>query len=302
MRKTSDLKTKLSKKFKTRFKQNVLFRDVTTFKIGGPIKFFIEVKNFHEIKFVLKLAKKFNTKVFVLGGGSNILAKDEGFSGIVASMLFFSKTKFFKNFAKVQAGTKLGKLVLECKKQKLSGLEWAVGIPGTLGGAVVMNAGAFGGEICDYIKSVTFFDGKRVKTLKADKLQFSYRNSIFKNHKNWIVLSAKIKLKQKNEEQIQYELLNFVQIRKNTQNIGFPSAGSIFKKTPTCAASKLVDMAGLKGKRIGGAMVSTVHAGFVVNICHATFKDVANLVDFICNSVYNKFSEKLELEVIVVGD
>ena len=300
--KSSLLQKKLSKKFKKRFKQDVLFKEVTTFKIGGPIKFFVEIKSVKELRFVLKLAKKTNTKWFVLGGGSNILAKDEGFSGIVVSMLKFDKIKFFKTQTKVFAGVKLGKFVLECKKHELSGLEWAVGIPGTLGGAVVMNAGAFGSEICKNLKSVTFFDGKRVKTLKTKKLNFSYRNSFFKNHKNYVVLSAKLKLFKEKAEKIQQNLFKFVNLRQKTQNVGFASAGSVFKCLENCSASKLVDMAGLKGKRFGDAMVSPVHAGFVVNICNATFKDVANLVDFICVSVYNRFSEKLELEIIVVGD
>lgn len=296
------IKEKLNKKFKNRFRQDLSFKDVTTFHIGGRIEYFVGVKNVKELKYIKKLSKKFNIPLFVLGGGSNVLAKDCGFSGIVVSSSLMNKTKFLKNKVKAFCGTRLGKLVVDSKKKGLSGLEWAIGIPGTVGGGIVMNAGAFNGQISDFVKKVTFFDGKRVRTMKTKKLNFSYRNSIFKSMKNWIVLSAVFVLKKKREEEIEKKLEFCVKNRQKTQNVGYFSAGSIFKRLPHITAAELIDRAGLKGKTCGGAMVSPVHAGYIVNFSNATFKDVAKLVDFILKSVYNIFGEKLELEVVIIGD
>lgn len=296
------LAKKLTKKFGERFKQNVLLKNHTTIKIGGPAKFFVEIKNLNELKMVKKLAKKTKKKTFVLGGGSNVLAKDEGFSGIIISTKRLNTLKFAKSTVFAGAGVNLGKLVLACKNKQLSGLEWAVGIPGTVGGAVFMNAGAFGSEILDTLKSVIFFDGKRLRKQNPAKLNFAYRQSAFQNNPSHVIFGAEFSLQIKSLSQIQKMLLFFTQKRKQTQNVRFPSAGSVFKRTKIAPASQLIDMAGLKGKTEKGAMVSPVHAGFVVNFCNATCKDVENLVDFISISVYNKFSEKLELEIKVLED
>lgn len=293
---------KLAKKFGKRFKQNVLLKNHTTIKIGGPAKFFVEIKNVKELKLIRKLAKKTKKKTFVLGGGSNVLAKDEGFSGIIISTKHLDALKFAKSTVFAGAGVNLGRLVLACKNKQFSGLEWAIGIPGTIGGAVFMNAGAFGGEISNNLKSVTFFDGKRLRKQNPKKLNFAYRQSAFQNNPSHVILGAEFNLQTEPISKIEKSLLFFSQKRKQTQNVGFPSAGSVFKKTKIASASQLIEMAGLKGKIEKGAMVSPVHAGFVVNFCNATCKDVENLVDFISISVYNKFSEKLELEIKVLED
>ncbi len=302
MEKDEVVAKKLLKKFKERFKQNVPLKEHTTLKIGGPAKFFVEPKTVNELIFVCKLAKKFNKKIFVLGNGSNILAKDEGFSGIIVSTKLFCHLKCFKNQVFAGAGLKLGKLVLFLKDKGLCGMEWAIGIPGTVGGAICMNAGAFGFEISKFLNKVLIFDGKHLIWEKAKNLDFGYRNSIFQQNSNLIILGAKLKFTKKPQQEIEKAIYFYVNERKTKQNVGFPSAGSVFKKANNCSASQLVDMAGLKGKKIGGAMISTVHAGFIVNFCNASFKDVQNLVDFILISVYNKFNEKLELEIKILSD
>ena len=292
----------LKKKFKNRFSKNKFFTEITTFKIGGKIKYFVEVKKAREIIFLIKLCKKYQEKYVIVGGGSNILASDKGFSGLVISTLKFCKIKFSKNMVTAQSGARLSALIMQSKNKNLSGLEWAISIPGTVGGAVVMNAGAFGEQISNFIESVIFFDGKKIKRLKRQNIFFDYRDSFFKNAKNIVILSVIFKFFYEKFEKIQKNIENFINLRLKTQNVGLASAGSIFKRLPNITAAELIDKAGLKGTTIGGAMVSTVHSGYIVNFNNATNKDVLKLIDFISKSVYNKYNVNLELEIIQIGD
>ncbi len=292
----------LKKKFKNRFSKNKFFTEITTFKIGGKIKYFVEVKKAREIIFLIKLCKKYQVKYVIVGGGSNILASDKGFSGLIISTLKFCKIKFSKNMVTAQSGARLSALIMQSKNKNLSGLEWAISIPGTVGGAVVMNAGAFGEQISNFIESVIFFDGKKIKRLKRQNIFFDYRDSFFKNAKNIVILSVIFKFFYEKFEKIQKNIENFINLRLKTQNVGLASAGSIFKRLPNITAAELIDKAGLKGTTIGGAMVSTVHSGYIVNFNNATNKDVLKLIDFISKSVYNKYNVNLELEIIQIGD
>lgn len=292
----------LTKKFGDRFKTDVNFKDVTTFKIGGKIKYFVQITSKKEAIFLVKFCVKYKIKFFVLGGGSNILASDDGFDGLVISTTKFCGVKIKNGVVVAESGIYLSNLVMKCKISGLCGMEWAVGIPGTVGGAAVMNAGAFDGEIANNIISVEFFDGEKVCVLKKEDLEFSYRRSIFKKMKNFIILSVKLSFYSETIDNISQNIFFYIEKRKSMQNIGYPSAGSVFKRSQSVIPAKLIDEANLKGKRVGDAMVSTVHSGFIVNLNKATCKDVLKLIDFISNSVYNIFTKKLELEIIVIGE
>ena len=292
----------LKKKFKNRFLKDKFFSEITTFRIGGKIKFFVEVKKAKEIIFLIKLCKKYKIKYVIIGGGSNILASDEGFSGLVISTLKFCKIKFSRDKVSAQSGARLSALVTQAKNKNLSGLEWAISIPGTVGGAVVMNAGAFGEQMSNFIEGVVFFDGKKVRRLKRQDIFFEYRNSFFKNAKIIVILTVNFRFFHEKIEKIQKNIEKYIGLRLKTQNVGLASAGSIFKRMPNVTAAELIDKAGLKGTKIGGAMVSTVHSGYIVNFDNATNKDVLKLIDFISKSVYNKYNVNLELEIIQIGD
>lgn len=330
----------LNKKFGTRFKKGVEFKSVTTFGIGGKIRYFVEAVNAGEVVFLIRFCRAKNIVFFVLGGGSNVLAGDGGFNGLVISTLKMNRIKFktgnfFKNskqdrlltdkvkvaqsqnikdiqnkqikgiqsrIAECQCGVRLSALVVAGENRELGGLEWSVGIPGTVGGATLMNAGAFGGQLSDRIVSVVYFDGKKIKKSWKKDLIFEYRFSSFKKIKDVVILTVCFQLESREKEEIRKNIRNITEKRLATQKVGYPSAGSVFKRLPHITAAEMIDQAGLKGTQIGGAMVSKVHSGYIVNVGGATCRDVIKLIDFISKSVYNKFTEKLELEIILIGE
>ncbi|MBR1925376.1 MAG: UDP-N-acetylmuramate dehydrogenase [Clostridia bacterium] len=296
-----DLKKILAKRFKERFFCDKSFKDITTFKIGGKIKFLVFIKNYKEIKYLLKFCHKNKQKYVILGGCSNVLCGDSGFDGVVILTTKMNAIKNKNNLVFAECGAKLGSVVIFSKNHNLSGLEWAIGIPGTVGGSAVMNAGAFKKELYDFVDSVVIFDGKRVKKLKKDKIEYGYRTTIFQN-KNYIILGVWFSLKAKSFLEISKNIDYYISLRKQKQNITFPNAGSIFKKANGISAGKLIERCGLKGYRVGDAMISKHHAGFIVNLGSATQKDVQKLIDFILISVYNMFSLKLELEIKQIGE
>ncbi len=293
----------LKSKFRDRFFNNLSFKKVTTFKIGGKIRYFVYVLNEKELVFLLKFCKKKKMNYLIIGGGSNVLASDGCFDGVVISTLNMTKIKFLKNnIVECMSGVRLSNLIYQCMKKECGGLEWAIGIPGTIGGACVMNAGAFGGQISDFVVSVKCFNGNKIENVNGEQLEFAYRDSFFKKNKNYVILSVKLQLFPEKSGKILQNVQNCIQKRKSLQSVGFPSAGSVFKRSPDVLPAALIDNLGLKGFRIGDAMVSDVHSGYIVNLSNATCKDVLKLIDFISNSVYNRFNRKLELEIIVIGD
>lgn len=280
---------------------NKSFKDVTTFKIGGKIRYLLYPNTLKELIKVVKLCKEYNKSHIVLGGGSNVLAGDDFFDGVVIKTTKLNKMEFKGKKFIAECGTKLFSCVMESKKMGLSGLEWAVGIPGTVGGACIMNAGAFGYEFFLNLDYVWVFDGKKVKKLRKTEIEHSYRTTSLQNS-GLIVLKAQFSLLQKNEEEIVKNIAFFMQKRAKTQKIGYPNAGSVFKKpSKDVSASEIIDRLGIKGKRFGGAMVSPVHAGFIVNVNYATCKDVQKLIAFILDRVYNILNIKLELEIIYIA-
>jgi len=278
-----------------KFKRNVLLKNYTTFKIGGPAKYFYIAKNKTDLIEAIKKAKKLKLPFFILGGGSNLLVSDKGYNGLV-----------------IKFGRPLSRYVSK-------GSEWAAGIPGTVQGAVCGNAGAFGKSMKDVVESVEVFDAEtgKVKIFKNKDCRFSYRNSIFRKKKNLIILSVKIKLKKVDVKKIK-QYLNY---KKQTQPLNFPSAGSVFKnftprrkefsgagpkrfaeldkfkKNGVIPAAYLIDKCGLKGKKIGNVKISEKHGNFIVNLGWGKAKDVIKLIKLAKKKVKKKFKVSLEEEI-----
>ena len=291
----------LTKKYKDVLYKNKTFKDITTFKIGGGIKYLLCPKTIKEMIGIIKLCKKHNIKHAIIGGGSNVLAGDETYDGVVILTKNINNVKTKNKKVVAECGAYLGKLVLECKHSGLSNLEWAIGIPGTVGGATVMNAGAFENELFDFLEYTIVFDGKRIKKLFKKDIKHSYRTTEFQKS-DMVILKAQFWCLQKKEDEIAKNIEFFVQKRAKMQKICEPNAGSVFKKpSKSISASLLLDMAGLKGKQFGGAIVSPVHAGFIVNANNATCKEVQKLIAFILDRVYNIFNIKLELEIVYIN-
>lgn len=275
----------------------------TTFKIGGPADYFLMPDKDTDVGCIVKICKESAIPYFILGNGSNLLVGDGGYRGAVIQI--------YKNMSAVtvegtkitvQAGALLSSVAAAAKNAALTGFEFAGGIPGTMGGAVVMNAGAYGGEMKDVLTEVTVMDEEgEIVTLPADKLKLGYRTSIIKTA-GYIVLEAKLQLKEGNPEVIR-ETMKDLTIRRTTkQPLEYPSAGSTFKRPEGYFAGKLIMDSGLAGYQVGGAQVSEKHCGFVINAGGATARDVRTLMDNVRDIVYKKYGVTLEPEVKFLGD
>lgn len=286
-------------------KTGILLKKFTTYKIGGPAKYFFVAKNKEDLLKALRFAKKLKISVLVLGNGSNILFSDNGFKGLVIKMQIVD-CKFQDNKAFVGAGLSLAKLAYMTLEKNLSGIEWAVGIPGTIGGAVFGHAQAFDQKISDVIESVEVLDLKtlELKTFSKKQCQFALKTSIFKNPpaggKNFIIISATLKLKKANKKIIEEKIKQGLSYRKENHPISFPSAGSVFVN-PDIPAGRLIAECGLKGKTIGKAQISEKHANFIINLGGAKAKDVLALIDLAKKEVKKKFNIKLEPEIRLIG-
>jgi len=298
----------------TGVEKNIPLKDYTTFKIGGPAKYFFVAKTKEDLLTAVKIAKKMNLPIFILAGGSNLLVSDKGFKGLVINFqlnLTGSKQPIF-NFQNdkihVGAGTRLNDLVNFCTKNNLTGLEWAAGIPGTVGGAIFGNAQAFGEKISDAIETVEIFDTKtlEIKNFTKKQCKFSLKSSIFKKSKNLIIISAVFSPEKGDKEKINEKTKEFLNYRKNHHPMVFPSAGSMFvnpeKGGEIIRAGYLIEKVGLKGKKIGKAQISEQHANFIVNLGGAKAKDVAALIKLAQKKVKKTFDVSLETEVQIIGD
>lgn len=273
----------------------------TSFKIGGVADIFIKVKSVQELQYIIEVAKKENILVTIIGNGSNLLVKDNGIRGIVI-MLNMDKIEIEDTIVTVEAGVKLGFLAQKLLKEELTGFEFAAGIPGSIGGAVRMNAGAYGGEMKDIIvETKCLTPSGEIVTLSNEEQKFSYRHSIFMENR-YIVLETKIKLQKGNKDEIKAKMDDYAQQRKEKQPISLPSAGSTFKRGTDFVTAKVIDECGLKGFSIGDAQVSTKHAGFVVNNGNATAEDVLRLIEHVQKVVLEKKEKKIELEIEVLGE
>ncbi len=284
-------------------KENIVFfkneslKNYTTFKIGGSCKILISVDSEKSISQIISFCNKKSIKYAIIGNGSNILVSDLGYDGIIMYVgKHFSKVNLLEdNIIECQSGITLSKLCSFSLENNLSGLEFAWGIPGTAGGAVYMNAGAYGGEMSDVVEEVTFFDGEKFKTLRKDELNFSYRHSFFTDN-DYTISKIKLRLKIGNYDDIKSKMDELMQKRIDKQPLDYPSAGSTFKRPQGAFASALIEQCGLKGCCVGGAEVSTKHSGFLINKNNATFEDVINLIDVVKAKVKNDTGYELELE------
>ena len=274
----------------------------TSFRTGGPAEVFIKAESTENIISAIDIAKKYNKQYIITGNGSNILVKDGGIDGIVINIgNEMSKIKCDGTKIYAQAGAMLSALATAAADEELTGLEFASGIPGTVGGAVFMNAGAYDGEIKDVIEYADVIDseGNTYRLIK-DELELSYRHSVIAE-KNMIVVGAMFNLNKGIKKNITDKMADFAKRRRDKQPLNYPSAGSTFKRPEGYFAGKLIEDSGLKGKTVGGAQVSEKHAGFVVNIGNATSSDIIALMDGCIETVYNKFGVKLEPEVRILG-
>ncbi|MBO4733970.1 MAG: UDP-N-acetylmuramate dehydrogenase [Clostridia bacterium] len=273
----------------------------TTFKTGGGADVFISVKTEEELLFSVSAAKKENLPCLVIGKGSDLLVSDKGVEGAVITLCEMKGISISGQSAAVSAGQSMQTFCLELQRAGLSGLEFAYGIPGTVGGAVYMNAGAYGGEISEKIVSVRYLDKTgEIKEIKKTDMKFGYRHSIFQEN-GGIILSAVFELQKDEPEKILKQMNAYLARRKDKQPLEFPSAGSVFKRPEGNFAGALIEKSGLKGERCGGALVSEKHAGFIVNTGGATSEDVKKLIKRIQAKVYADSGIKLEPEVIFIG-
>lgn len=269
----------------------------TTFKVGGPAEFFFEPEDIRDLKSFISLVKRHGIGFRIIGAGSNILISDKGIKGAVLrlSSQAFKKISFNKTLVRVGAGKPLWELILECRKKGLSGLEFLVGIPGTAGGALLMNAGVKEKNIGDLVRNVTVIDRNgQVKILSLKKLKFGYRKS---NLEKFIVLAASLKLVKKDRQAINENIKNMLDYRRRTQDYSYPSAGCVFKNPKGNSAGRLIDLCGLKDKSINGAGVSKIHANFILNLNQAKSSDILRLIQLITNKVRSKFKITLEPEI-----
>jgi UDP-N-acetylmuramate dehydrogenase len=286
--------------------KNVFLADHTTFKIGGRAKYFFIAKTKEDLIRAVYVAKKLRLKFFILGGGSNLLVSDKGYDGLIIKTKN-SKLEIRKKGAVINffcgAGIPLANLVLESIKNSAEGLEWAAGIPGTAGGAIFGNAGAFNESMSSNIEEVEVLDVRNmvIKKFKNKDCKFGYRKSFFKKNKNFIILSAKLKLKKGKQEKIKETIKEHLEKRKKFQPLNYPSAGSVFVNPKTgMKTGEMIEKCGLKGKKIGKAKISEKHANFILNLGKAKEKDVKKLINLIKKRVKSKFKVTLKEEIISI--
>ena len=277
---------------------NEPLKNHTTFKVGGPADILVTPTSKEELVECLKL----NVPKFVMGNGSNLIVKDKGIRGLVIKTTKINNITFQNNVIEAEAGAYLGKVAMFARDNSLTGFEFASGIPGTVGGGVSMNAGAYGGEMKDVVIETTYCDLEgNTYTIDNEAHEFGKRKSFFTG-KDFIVLSTKLKLNEGNKEEIANKMEELKVARNTKQPVTMPSAGSIFKRPEGYFAGKLIEDSGLKGYTIGGAQVSTLHAGFIVNVGDATAKDILDLIKHIQEVVMKNYGVTLETEVKMVGE
>ncbi len=302
--------------------RNVSLSEHTTFKIGGPADYFFVAKNQEDLIEALKVAQEEKIDYYILGAGSNVLISDDGFRGLIIK-IEITDLNLENNIIKAGAGVAVGKIVSSALDNNLTGVEFWTGVPGTIGGAIFGNAGAYGKDAKDVLKSVTYYDITENKIIKKEisELGFSYRSSEFKEDKDKIILSCEIKLEKGDKNKIIAEMSDIAKKRVSKIPVE-QSAGSVFKNVVLkelrienrelrkylkefvhgkIPVALLIEKCGLKGKQVGGAKVSEKHANFIVNTGSAKAKDVLELVEIVKKSVKEKFGVELELENILVG-
>ena len=274
-----------------------------SFRVGGPADILVKPSSEDQIKDILTFAKKENIPYLIIGNGSNLLVRDGGIRGIVIKIAEnFNDFSIEGTTVTAQSGAMLSFMGKAIMRNNLTGFEFAAGIPGTLGGAIAMNAGAYGGEMKDIVKSVRLIDSQgNIVELSNEEMQFAYRKSIL-SKEEYIVLSAVMELKEGNYEEIRDIMKDLTNKRVTKQPLNLPSAGSTFKRPEGYFAVKLIEDCGLKGLTLRGAQVSDKHCGFVVNLGGAQAKDILDLIYVVKSTVYSKFGVMLEEEVKILGE
>ena len=289
--------------------KNIIFNEemckYTTFKIGGPAECLIKIQSIKDLKEAIQFAEKNKIHISFIGNGSNLLITDKGIKGIVLlNRLEDIQIKDNENNIEliVKSGTKMSIIARKCLEQNITGFEELSGIPGTIGGAVIMNAGAHNKEMKHIVKSVKCIDYKGNEYEFSNKeLGFEYRNSILK-HEKYIITEVKLILNRGNKAEIKNKMEEYKKYRKEKQPIEYPSAGSTFKRGEDYITAKLIDEAGLKGYKIGGAEISKKHSGFIINTGNATANDVIELANIVKKEINLKFNKNIELEIEIIGE
>ena len=272
-----------------------------TMRVGGNAQFYLEPKTIKQLLKVVKECQKNNIKYFILGNGSNVIFCDKQFKGVVICTKLLKKVKIKKNTIIAECGANLFAINYMLQQNNLGGMEWSYGIPGTVGGAVCMNAGAYGAQMKDVVTKVQIYDGKKIRTLKNKQIEFTYRDSLIKR-KQFLVVKVWIKLKFENKEKIKENQTYYFNRRKLSQPLETYNCGSVFKALNGVSAGKIIDNLGLKGVKLNGAQISKLHANFIVNLGNATSEDVKELINLIKHKVKEQTGIDLEEEIIFVGD
>ena len=277
--------------------ENASLLNYNTYRLDTKCKLLVfprDIFEFQEIMYILN-----GSKYFILGNGSNIILPDY-YDGVVIKLKYFNNYNIFDEYIEVDSGVMINKLSMELSKLGYKGFEWASGIPGTIGGCIYNNAGCYGSEISDNLIDVTVFCDNKIYCLRKDELSFSYRNSTFKMNNKFVILKAKFKFEKCDPE----ELLDLIKVRTNkrieSQPLEYPSCGSVFRNPEGLIAGKLIDEANLKGKCVGGAMVSNKHANFIINNGNATPEDIIKLINEIKNTIKKNYNIDLVLEQEII--
>lgn len=282
-------------------RENVVLAPYTTMRTGGPAALFAEPRNAQQLARVHQWAQEKGLSLLILGNGSNLLIADSGFDGLVIHLgRALSEVSVFANTLTAQAGASLAAAARAAAQASLTGLEFAAGIPGSIGGAVCMNAGAYGGEIAQVIVSARVLTPEGVRTVSKEELTLGYRSSAVMQS-GWVVLEATFELTPGNPDQIKATMADLAARRREKQPLQYPSCGSFFKRPVGYYAGALIEQAGLKGYRVGDAQVSEMHAGFVINRGHATSSEIYRLMQDVQRRVQAQFGVALEPEVRLIG-
>lgn len=274
----------------------------TTFKVGGPADILVYPSTYEMIKKVIAACKANNVEYFLMGNGSNLIVKDGGFRGVVIKVDRLNEITVSENNVTAQCGAILSLVAKAALENSLTGLEFAAGIPGYIGGAVAMNAGAYGGEMAHVIEKVLVIDNENnIVELTKEQLELGYRTSAILKY-GYIVLETTMTLAPGNKEEVKAKMNELALQRRTKQPLEYPSAGSTFKRPPGYFAGKLIQDAGLKGATVGGAQVSEKHSGFIINIGAATATDILNLIKQVQDEVYKQFGVELHTEVRIIGE
>ena len=289
---------------KSRMLPNAQMKEYTSFKAGGNAALLLQPANTEELSYAVGVLSRNNIRHLVIGNGTNLLVKDSGYSGVIIRIgEAFSKITVNETTIEAEAGALLSTIAKVALNASLTGFEFAGGIPGSIGGAVFMNAGAYDGEISQIIESAEVLSkvGGKLHTVNKDEMKLSYRHSIFQETGD-IIIKAVMKLENGDPQKISERMKELTARRNEKQPVSYPSAGSFFKRPHGNFAGKLIQDAGLRGLTLGGAQISPLHAGFIINTGGATATDIINLMEIVKNTVYDEFHVMLEPEVRIIGD